>query len=135
MKCFIYRNLTRRGFPFSIKALEGEYKGKVIGYAFVLSVENVTFSVNAKGRDKVREAKRKTVHAGVVGTVTGCRFYTPRLGDPIVECELESNTGALIKYNPYINDTFINAETGNPVATASRVYMEDGKVFAYGLGI
>ena len=65
MKVFVYFNLHRK--LFSVKALEGPDKGKVIGHTTYLWLKDVTFKVSEAGRQRVLREKRKNVHAGVVG--------------------------------------------------------------------
>jgi len=47
----VYRNLLKPNF-FSIQAMEGPNKGKVVGYARAVGLENVTFVVSKKPGDE-----------------------------------------------------------------------------------
>jgi hypothetical protein len=113
MKVFVYFNLHRK--LFSVKALEGPNKGKVIGHTYSVSLNDVTFKVSEAGRQRVLREKRKNVHAGVVGTL---------------DCDLSNqdhrNFGySLMKYhstqvtyNPYRFTSFVNKRTWEPVRHA-----------------
>lgn len=81
-----YRNLHRK--CLSIK------QGVVRCHTDYVFLQNVTFPVNTKVRDKVRLTRRKEVHAYVMGYLAN-----PRLVD-----EIQSSGKAT--YNPYTHDTF-----------------------------
>ena len=65
MKVFVYFNLHRK--MWSVKALEGPQKGRVVARTGYVELENVRPRVSQKGRDRVLREKRKNVHAGLVG--------------------------------------------------------------------
>ena len=65
MKVFIYFNLHRK--CFSVKALEGAKKGRVVAHVNDAIVYNPTFKVSEAGRQRVLRERKKNVHAGVVG--------------------------------------------------------------------
>ena len=69
IKVFVYFNLHKK--VFSIKALEGPNKGRVIAHSTCVQLANVKLKVGRAGRLKVLESKQKNVHAGVVGTLIG----------------------------------------------------------------
>lgn len=56
----VYRNLNKPEF-YSILAMEGDNKGKVVGYAKSVLIENGQFVVGAKSRLRVLSEKRKKV--------------------------------------------------------------------------
>ena len=68
MRVFVYFNLHKK--CLSVKALEGESKGRVIAHADSVELVNATFKVSQAGRQRVLRERRKNVHAGVVGTMT-----------------------------------------------------------------
>jgi hypothetical protein len=85
MKVFVYFNLHKR--VFSVKALEGKDKGRVIGHRTMLAIDSPVFKVSEAGRQRVVRERRKNVHAGVVGSVlynpyVFSSFVTP-LGKPV----------------------------------------------------
>lgn len=67
MKVFVYWNL-HRGL-WSVKALEGAQKGRVIARLGHLGLEDCEFKVSEAGRQRVLREGRKNVHAGIVGTL------------------------------------------------------------------
>lgn len=67
MKVFVYFNLHKK--LFSIKALEGSNKGRVIAHSSSVSLKDASCKVSEAGRQRVIKEKRKNVHAGVVGTL------------------------------------------------------------------
>src|SRR4030095_13127707 len=68
MKVYVYWNLHKGGF--SIKALDGAAKGRVIAYASDVFLRDVSFKVSERGR--LRSITRhKEVHAGMQGRLAG----------------------------------------------------------------
>jgi hypothetical protein len=65
MKVFVYFNLHKK--VWSVKALEGENKGRVIAHREIVHLTNAKPKVSEKGRQRVLRERRKNVHAGVVG--------------------------------------------------------------------
>ncbi len=76
MKVRIYRNLNRPSL-FSIVALSGEHKGKVLGYAPVVGISNVDLKVSEKQRHSVLEKQVRTVHAFAEGNLVGVADELP----------------------------------------------------------
>lgn len=67
MKVFVYWNLHKS--VWSVKALEGPDKGRVIGRKRNVLLADVTGKVSEAGRQRVLREGRKNVHAGLVGTL------------------------------------------------------------------
>ena len=147
MKVFVYFNLSRR--CWSIKALDGEMKGRVIGHASSVLLALVSFKVNEKGRQRVIRDKRKNVHAGAVGRLQSASLIEdspPVISDradfvpiPTETCKTRYNrawvVGLSIAYNPYEAGFFYSKSTGARVDYASMIAMApDGKVFAKFVG-
>lgn len=134
MKCFVYRNLHKN--LFSVKALEGPYKGRVVLYTDCLLMKNVTFKVSQKGRQRVIDSGVKNVHAGIEGIVEGIR---PGLDKhphdfPTFKITFDSDyRGKLITYNPFKYNSFVSIDTKQPVKTAQQVYLIGTTVMAAGL--
>jgi hypothetical protein len=78
MRVFVYRNLHRKGCSYSLRAVEGPYEGKVIGYAERLLLSNPQFYVSETGRQRVIKTLRKNVHAGIIGDVIDADYYESR---------------------------------------------------------
>jgi len=121
MKVFVYFNLHRK--CFSIKALEGPNKGRVIYHSSGVLLFDCTFKVSEAGRQRVLRERKKNVHAGVVGflfddAVDGTYDHVLRYGTPIT-------------YNPYKYDSFVHlygehpCKTGRLVALAVTTYNEN----------
>jgi hypothetical protein len=110
MRAFVYFNLHRK--VFSIKALEGPQRGRVIAHSATVALSNVTFKVSEAGRQRVLREKRKNVHAGVVGDY-----------DPLVYGNSAEWRGEAVSYNPYKAPTFVKRPSGEPVHTASFAFI------------
>ena len=115
MKVFVYRNLHKD--CWSIKALEGNNKGRVIYHAQTVTLSNCTFKVSKAGRERVLRDKRKNVHAGVAGELIRVNIplsYMPQM--------------TAVTYNPYKYESFVRKNNDfMPVHNASWVYMADDK--------
>jgi hypothetical protein len=102
----VYYNLHKK--TFSVRALEGENRGRVIAHTNEVALEDVKFVVRESGRQKVLKEKCKNVHAFVRGNlVNGIKF----------------ETNGLATYNPYRYSTFVNKETKDPVYESKSVLM------------
>ena len=65
----VYRNLNFG--CFSVRALGGKHKGLVIDHVIQITLENAEFVVQPAGNRRVRDEKRKNVHAFVRGEKSG----------------------------------------------------------------
>lgn len=93
MRVFVYWNLHKG--QWSVRALEGPNKGRVIEHADSVCLSNARPRVSEAGRRRVLRERRKNVHAGVVGTLA-------RAGDRIaapLACPR-------VSYNPYKGPDF-----------------------------
>lgn len=113
MKVFVYYNLHRH--VWSVRAMEGPDKGRVIAHEKEVQLEGVTFKVSEAGRQRVLEQRRKNVHAGVVGE------YTPGCCDDLLFYDSDRVT-----YNPYNAPTFTRRGGKTPVNSADHVAMYAG---------
>ena len=109
MKVFVYFNLHRK--CFSIKALEGANKGRVIAHRNDVLLFDGTFKVSEAGRQRVLREKRKNVHAGVCGT-----WYDS--GDKHGTLSSVKERGELVTYNPYKYTSFVYKEDESEVDSA-----------------
>ena len=116
----VYFNLHKRLFSV-------QQSGKVYAHADCVMMENVRFNVSKAGQRKVRETGRKNVRARVSG-------YPGEYDSVIVGPELVDYIRITVEslkamgwntatYNPYKNDTFVDAVTGEALHDASRVLM------------
>jgi hypothetical protein len=114
MRVEVYYNLHRK--CLSVRALEGENKGKVFSHPAAVSLHDVKFVVQPAGRDRVRLEGRKNVHAFVRGTLN------------LVYGTLHANVrphGVTreITYNPYKFDSFVERTTETPVHDSKYVFI------------
>ena len=82
-----------------------------------ITLADAKFVVRPAGREKVRREGKKNVHAFAVGDVS-------------LRNGLATFSGRRVTYNPYVNNTFVFADTGEPVTDAYVVSMwtdNDGK--------
>lgn len=117
MKVFVYFNLHRK--CFSIKALEGPDKGRVIAHSKGVLLFDCTFKVSEAGRQRVLRERKKNVHAGVVGLwlddeVDGTYDRVLRYGNAIT-------------YNPYKYDSFVHLYGEHPIKTGRLVALAVGE--------
>lgn len=109
MKVFVYFNLHKK--KWSVKALEGPNKGRVIAHRYNVLLRDCTFKVSQAGRKRVLKEKRKNVHAGIVG------FWDNDWSFLSYQTQFE------VTYNPYKYETFVNKKTEQPVYQAEMVFM------------
>lgn len=119
MKVFVYKNLHKG--CFSVKAMEGDKKGRVIAHVDSIQLTDCQLKVSQAGRARVLRTRQKNVHAGVRG-----------------EWSMKESTGVAdkmtkvmtkVRYNPYEVSTFVEATTGKPVLTAKEVFIDSNGVF------
>jgi hypothetical protein len=107
MKVAVYFNLHKK--TFSIKALEGANKGRVIDYSDDVTIENAMFKVSQAGRNRVLQEKRNNVHAYVIGELKST--------------EVAGIVGEKVTYNPYLYSTFVTAMHKTPMLNAKEVFL------------
>jgi len=108
-RVMVYYNLHKNTFSI-------QYQGKVVIHADYVKLTDVEFRVRKGGKEKVRDEKRKNVHAFVIGNlVEYCEFPCDNMP------EESSNTVAT--YNPYLYDSFVIKGTDIPIFNASEVDM------------
>ena len=94
MRVEVYWNLHKR--LFSVRALEGENKGRVIDHAYSVKLEQASFVVQPAGRERGLREGKKNVHAFVRGRLAPY-IEGPRRSFPVT-------------YNPYKYDSFVDTE-------------------------
>jgi hypothetical protein len=116
VKVFVYFNLHRK--CWSVKALEGPMKGRVIQHTDNIVLSSCIFKVSEAGRQRVLKERRKNVHAGVVGT--------------IVEPSSLARVVHLVPvaYNPYKADTFVTKPDDAPIHAADVVFLQHRQVLS-----
>lgn len=129
MKAFIYYNL--QSAKWSIKALDGEFKGLVIGHADGVQLKDCIFKVSEKGRQRVIKEQRKNVHAGIEGELTQVLNFIPR--KPVKLPTGWKPRGiwcTRVGYNPYMFSTFVvRSDWSKQVHSAQHVVLQDKKVY------
>lgn len=113
MRVFVYYNLHRK--LWSVKALEGENKGRVIAHRNEVVLREPKPRVSEAGRQRVIREKKKNVHAGLVGEWIDQKIIQP--------------DGEMITYNPYKYTSFVYADDEQPFTGASLAMMQDRKVY------
>lgn len=119
MRVFVYYNLHRK--LWSVKALEGENKGRVIAHAEAVLLADASGKVSEAGRQRVLREKRKNVHAGIVGTLAGLDGEAIQGLVDIVHGQ--RGTYGMITYNPYKYKSFVWVQGGRPFDKAPSVYL------------
>jgi len=116
-KVKVYRNLT----DGKISVMDS--KGRVVSHVEHIWLCDAKFIVRESGRQKVLLEKRKNVHAFVSGSII------PPSYDRFLNLNVES--AVRVTYNPYKQDKFFEAETGEPILSAKGVSVDkNGKIWA-----
>ena len=125
MKVIVYYNLHKH--CWSIKAMAGENKGRVIGHASYVEMRDVVGKVSKAGQARVRKEQRKNVHAGIVGDMicfTRASLQTEDDMQSMVEDEYNE-----ITYNPYKYDTFVYKDNGAEFKGSTKAVLINRHVF------
>jgi hypothetical protein len=112
MRVYVYFNLHRK--CFSIKALEGKNKGRVVAHRDDVLLFDGTFKVSEAGRQRVLRERKKNVHAGVVG-------QWDETGTDLITIDRVTTIGTAITYNPYKYNTFVHLYGEHPIETGRLV--------------
>ena len=120
MKVFVYYNLHKK--LWSIKALEGGNKNKVIAHARYIELSDVTPKVSQSGRQRVIKEGCKNVHAGLVGNLKFDGDYIP--------FDDYSATRKQVTYNPYLYESFVYVDDESFFHHSESVILVDRKVYA-----
>ena len=112
-RVMVYYNLHKHTFSVT-------YKSKVILHADYVKLKDVEFRVRQGGQEKVRDEKRKNVHAFVIGNLVDyCKFPCDNMP--------QEPTDKIVTYDPYKYDSFIYKGTKEPVYKAKEVDMINQK--------
>jgi hypothetical protein len=108
-RVMVYYNLHKHTFSVS-------YMGKVILHADYVKLKDVEFRVRSGGKQKVRDEKRKNVHAFVIGNLVDyCEYPCSDLP--------EEPVSDIVTYDPYKHDSFVVRGTEEPILNAKEVDM------------
>lgn len=114
-KFYLYRNLHTGGY--SIKQ-----RGIVCARGDFFVMRNVKFQVSKPGNKRVKDQQSRNVHAYMVAD-------NYNAGANVL---WQPSAMQRVTYNPYKNDTFVNAETGAEITEASyAICSNNGKVYVY----
>ncbi|AMW64345.1 hypothetical protein SEA_CHIPMUNK_89 [Mycobacterium phage ChipMunk] len=116
MRVFVYWNLHRG--MWSVKALEGPDKGRVIARHQHVVLRNVTGKVSEAGRQRVLREGRKNVHAGLVGELVQGEAVT---------LPAEART---VTYNPRKYETFVHTDDESPFQGSDLAVLAHRTVYA-----
>ena len=117
IKVFVYYNLHKH--CWSVKALQGPNKGKVIAHKDHVTLTNIIFKVSQAGRKRVIEEQRKNVHAGVVGYWDEQYTIAPMYIETVEE----------VTYNPYKYSTFVKKLDESIISHANIAYLSNRRVY------
>ena len=112
---------------YSVRAVSGDNRGRVVDYSDFVEMQNVTFAVQPAGRAKVLVERKKNVHAFVRGD--RCEWL---LED--VKRNRIAGKGEWVKvgYNPYKSGSFVTQD-GVEVKSAEyamcTTYEDNGKPY------
>ena len=122
MIVFAYYNMNKA--VWSVTALEGSQKGRVILHASEVALMHCTFKVSEAGRQRVLREKRNNIHAGIVGQLAGFLGTPTKAGYDAHEMErlLDGSAmqreaawhwaeGKRVSYSPYIARKFYLADS------------------------
>lgn len=93
MRVFVYYNLNKH--VFSVKAMEGPRKGRVVAHMAEVFLRDVELKVSIAGRNRVLARKVRSVHAGAIGTL--CEAT-----------DMPCGPANIVTYNPYKGETFVD---------------------------
>lgn len=142
MKVRVYYNLHKA--CWSIKAMEGPLKGRVVAHAAGVALMDARTVVSQAGRERVIREGKKNVHAFIEGQVTAVQGLELRYSYPLdvyetsnVEAftDLSGGEWREVKYNPYKTDHFYLADTEDStegLSLHSVVLTDTRKVWATG---
>lgn len=141
MRVFVYRNLREK--VWSVRAVKGENKGRVIFSSPYIELHTAIFKVSESGRQRVLKEQRKNVHAGVEGHLrllvsTRAPWYPVQniMMAGFADFPMEHDGLApLVSYNPYKSPYFHLVHSGDPIHCAYNgehqtavTFHSDGKV-------
>lgn len=112
----IYRNLHNGKLSIKSKA-----SGLVVGYCDYIEMQNVSFKVNKKGVQRIRDKQRKEVVAVVQGGIRYIEGFIPRDSRRVQEVipNLVNAPRVAVTFNPYKSLSFFERVTGAAVHSAA----------------
>ncbi|GAA5138548.1 hypothetical protein [Thalassotalea piscium] len=89
----VYRNLNKPAY-FSVVALTGKFKNKVVAYGQSITLTNAFFKVSLASRQRALNNRTRCVHAWCIGQINN-------ISNHIEVCD-----GREVTYQPFIRDDF-----------------------------
>lgn len=111
MRVWVYFNLHKK--VWSVMALEGPDKGRVIARSSFVVLDNPVGKVRPGGRLKVIATGKKNVHAGIIGQLASLE-EAPEL----------AGQGRGVTYNPFKYDSFVYVDDKARFEGAERAYFD-----------
>ena len=119
MRVFVYYNLHKK--LWSVKALDGPNKGRVVHHANAVCLANATPKVSRAGRLRVLLERCKNVHAGIVGDLVSWTNETSDWG--------AYDDWPTVTYNPYLYETFVYTKDKKEYIGSKKCIMIGREVF------
>lgn len=108
-------------FNLHRKCLSYRENGGRVRHASALVLNNVKFAVQPAGRERVRREGKKNVHAFVRGEPVYIRDVEFTDDGDLTPENMNRHGYRAITYNPYKYETFVYADTGEPVHETTQV--------------
>ena len=126
-KVRVYRNLHKK--TYSVK------QGSLVRcHADQVTLSDCQFIVSKAGQRRVRDERRKNVHAFIEGYVVDTRATDQKVDGHFTDEQIDNGETRWEKvyYNPYTCDTFIKQYDANPIENADYADLSIGEpVFAF----
>jgi hypothetical protein len=106
--------------------------GGRVKHAESMILNDVRFAVQPAGREKVRREGRKNVHAFVRGEPAFIRHVGDGDDGDLTTANMERQGYRPITYNPYRFESFVFADTLEPVHEASQVVLIGKRIYLSG---
>lgn len=106
--------------------------GGKVKHAQTMILNNVRFAVQPAGRDRVRREGRKNVHAFVRGDLSWVSEDYYQSMDDYTEENMRRQAYRQITYNPYKYDSFVMADTHEPIHGATQVVVIGKNIYLSG---
>ena len=130
MRVRVYKNLHKN--CYSIKAMEGDSKNRVIFHATSICLSNVSFKVYESGRQRVLEKKSKNVHAYVEGEIESIILSNGHTTEyPFFKTIDTISQPHRVSYNPYKFNTFVEVDTLQPISSCHYCHLNETGVWCY----
>lgn len=127
---------------WSVRALSGTYKGRVVGHAHTVLIRDARFVVQAGGRERVLREGRKHVHAFVRGDLEAVKWsnkanamlpkgsaaWMTWTRDDTRYARYAVERASEVTYNPYFYKTFVDRHALTPVFSAPMAYLGSDRV-------